>query len=485
MLSPHPHTGQVLLALLGITAAVGLVGAGQAADWPQFRGLHYGLAADDRPLPTDIEPTRHVLWKTALPPGHSSPIVVGDRIYVTAVRDGKQLLTMGIERASGKLLWEQEASYEKLEAIHRIGSYAQCSPASNGRVVVSFFGSSGLHCYDRDGKLQWKVPLGPFNDEFGAASSPIIVDDRVIVGQDHDTGSFLALYRLSDGALVWRADRSEFSRNFGSPVVWNVDGTRQIVVAGTLRVCGYDWDSGTELWTARGLSRVVCPTPVVGGDNMLFLAGWSAGGDPGERLALEPFPLALAKMDTNGNGTFESDETREGPLQTRFAQCDRNKDGHITRPEYEEFEMLFDKSQNVVLALRPGGRGDVTETHVVWKYDKTVPFCASPLLDGDRLFTIKDGGILTCLDALTGQLVKTGRVAATGNYYASPAAGDGKLYLWNEQGKLSVVSAEGSWQLLHRADFGEDVYASPAIVDGRLYVRTSGHLYCFGLGDNT
>jgi outer membrane protein assembly factor BamB len=327
--------------------------------------------------------------------------------------------------------------------------------------------------------------MGPFNDEFGAASSPLIIDDRVVLGQDHDTGSFLAMYRLATGELIWRTDRAEFSRSFGSPIVWAVDGRRQIVVAGTLRVCGYDWETGQEVWTVRGLSRVVCPTPVIGGDNMLFLAGWSAGGDPGERLSLEPYPETLAKWDGNKNGTFEKDEIQGGALQTRFLQCDRDKDGHISRPEYDEFAMLFDKSQNVVIAVRPGGQGDVTGTHVSWSYGKSVPFCASPLLHRGLLFTIKDGGILASLDAATGQPTKTARVAATGNYYASPVAGDGKLYLLNEQGKLSVVTAQASWEVIHSADFGEDVYGSPAIVDGRIYVRTSGHLYCFGLGDKT
>ncbi|MGE0758972.1 MAG: PQQ-binding-like beta-propeller repeat protein, partial [Pirellulaceae bacterium] len=393
--------------------AINGVCSGYAADWPQFRGPRFGAAVGDQTLPMDIAPTRHVIWKAELPPGHSSPVIVGQRIFVTGVRDGKQLLTIGLDRATGKVVWEREAPYEKLEAIHRIGSYAQCSPASNGARVVSFFGSSGLYCYDMEGQLQWKVAMGPFNDEFGAASSPLIVEDRVIVGQDHDTGSFLAMYRLSDGQEIWKRDRSEFSRSFGSPVVWHVAGEKQIVVAGMLRVCGYSWDSGEETWTVRGLSRVVCPTPVVGNDNVLYLAAWSAGGDPGERLALEPFPQAVAKMDANRNGTFEKDEITEGPLQTRFAQCDRNKDGRVTRSEYDEFEMLFDRSQNVMLAIRPGGKGDVTDTHVVWKYEKTVPFCASPVLHKGWLFSVKDGGILACVDAKTGRPQKTGRVAAT------------------------------------------------------------------------
>jgi outer membrane protein assembly factor BamB len=410
-------------------------------------------------------------------------VISGDRIFLTAVRDKKQLLTLAVDRKSGKMLWEREVPYEKLEAIHNIGSHAQCTPATDGERVVSFFGSSGLYSYSINGDPEWRVAMGPFNDEFGAASSPLIVDDRVVLGQDHDTGSFLAAFDKRTGKQLWRTDRSEFSRNSGSPVIWTVDGKKQIVVAGTLRACGYDLETGRELWTVRGLSRVVCMTPVIGPDNWLVVAGWSAGGDPGERLALPPFEQVVGKLDADRNGTFEKSEILDGPLQTRFAQCDRDKDGHVTRSEYDEFQMLFDKSQNAVLAIKPGAAGDATESHVAWRFGRYIPFCSSPLYHQGRVYLIKDGGILTCLDAKSGEARKTGRVAATGAYYASPVVADGKILLLNEKGQLSVVSAEDSWQVLHSVDFGEPAYASPAIVDGRIYLRTSGHLYCLGLTD--
>jgi outer membrane protein assembly factor BamB len=390
---------------------------------------------------------------------------------------------MALDKKSGKVLWEREAKYEKLETIHNIGSHAQCSPASDGERIVSFFGSSGLYCYSIDGEQLWHVPMGPFNDEFGASSSPLIVEDRVIVGQDHDTGSFLASFDKRSGKEIWRKDRSEFSRNASTPCIWTVDGKKQIVVAGTLRVCGYDWDTGSELWTVRGLSRVVCMTPVMGPDNLLIVAGWSAGGDPGERLSLEPFEKVVDKVDTNRNGTFESDEVKEGPLQSRFKQADRNKDTHVTKAEYEEFQNLFDLSQNAVLAIQPGAKGDATSTHVAWKFGRFIPFCSSPLYHDGRVYLIKDGGIFTCLDAKTGAVKKTGRVAGTGAYYASPVVGDKKIFLLSEKGELSVVSAEDSWQVLHSADFGEAGYATPAIVDGRIYLRTNQHLYCIGLAE--
>lgn len=458
-----------------------LVSPAAAEDWPQFRGRNSsGRATTTDPLPTEIGPETNVLWKTALPPGHSSPAIVGDRIYLTAVRD-EQLLTLCLDRGDGRLLWEAIAPHETLESIHGIGSYAQPSPAADGERVVSFFGSSGLYCYDCDGQPLWNLPMGPFNNDFGAGSSPIVVDDYVVLCQDHDSDSFLLAIDKRTGETVWRTDRSEFARNYCTPVVWEVDGRKQLVVAATLRVVGYDLATGEELWTVRGIARTVCMTPVVGDDGLLYAAGWSAGGDAGERIALDPFEQAAAH-DGNGNGALEEGELPEGsPVRIRFTQVDRDNDQAIDRAEYDFFRRLFDESRNVVMAIRPGGRGDVTSSHVAWQYDRFVPFCASPLYTGGLVFTIKDGGILSCLDAESGEALKQERLGVSGAYYASPVAGDGKVYLANQDGDVTVVGAAEDWEELHTASFDEGIYATPALVDGRVYLRTTGHLYCFGV----
>jgi outer membrane protein assembly factor BamB len=453
-----------------------------AEDWPQFRGPQGGRALSNGPLPTDIAPDKHVLWQTELPPGHSSPAIIGDKIFLTGVRDKEHLETLCLDRASGKILWRVEAPHQSLEKIHGIGSYAQPSPAADEQRVVTMFGSSGLYCYDHSGKELWHHRMGPFNDEFGAAASPILEEDRVILAQDHDQGSFLAAYDKRTGKELWRTDRGEFSRGYSTPIVWRIGDQRQIVVLGMLRIAGYEWNSGRELWTVRGLSRVTCTTPTIGADNTLYVACWTAGAEPGDRIRLEPFADYVAQYDENKNGLLESNEVgNSAALKTRFLQCDRDKDGHITKAEYEQFEMLFDLSQNAVAAIRPGGAGDITGSHVLWRFEKFVPFVSSPLEYQGRVYTVKDGGILTCLDAKTGQSHKSGRVMGTGNYYASPVAGDGKIYLLSQRGTLSVISSADQWQVIHSAEFGEETYATPALLDGRIYLRTSGHLYCFGL----
>ena len=467
--------------IAGLAMALLLAKSANAADWPQFRGVNCsGRAESADKLPAEIGPETNVIWKTALPPGHSSPVVVGKRIYLTAVR-GEQLLTIALDRSTGKVLWEVEAPHEKLEQIHRIGSLAQPTPAADGERVVSFFGSSGLYCYDAGGKLVWKRPMGPFNNEFGAGTSPIIVGDRVILCQDHDTDSFIEAFDKRTGKTIWRTDRSEFPRNYCTPVVWEVEGKRQIIVAATLRVVGYDFESGRELWTVRGIARTVCMTPVVGEDGMLYVAGWSAGGDAGERISVEPFDEAASRYDANGDRLLQEDELPDGAIKQRYPQVDRDKSGTITPAEYEYFRGLFDQSRNVVIAIKPGAEGDATKTHLLWENSKFVPFCSSPLYANGLIFTVKDGGICSCLDARSGEMLKYGRLGATKNYYSSPVTGDGKIYAINEAGQLSVISAEPKWQVLSSADFGEDAHATPAIVDGKIYLRTAGHLYCFGL----
>jgi outer membrane protein assembly factor BamB len=475
----HRLTATATSALLLVLAATPGVGA---SDWPQFRGPNgSGRAADGAALPAALGPDANVVWKAEVPPGHSSPVVVGDRVYLTAVRDGK-LLTLALDRGSGKVLWEAEAPHRGLEKVHQIGSHAQPTPAADGERVISFFGSCGLFCHDRGGKLLWHRPMGPFKNDFGAGSSPVLVGDRVLLCQDHDQGSFLMALDKRTGEVIWKADRSEFLRGYCTPVVWESGRKKQVVVAGTLRVAGYDLDTGKEVWTVRGIARTICSTPVVGEDGLLYAAGWAAGGDADARIEVEPFDSVIKRLDRNGNGKLERDELTTGPIAERFTQADLDKDGSITREEYERFRELFARGRNVVLAIRPGGSGDVTETHVAWRNTKQVPFCASPLFAAGCVFTVKDGGYLSCLDARDGTLLKRDRLAGAGNYYSSPVAGDGKVYLLSERGRLTVVSAARDWKVLATADFGEDVYATPALAGGRVYLRTAGHLYCFGTG---
>lgn len=475
----HLRRDVLLLAIVGSL----LASSARGGDWTRFRGSQgTGLAAAEDKLPTEIAPGVNQIWRTELPPGHSSPAIIGNRIFLTAVKGDtkKELLTIGLDRTTGKVLWEAAAPYDKLEGIHSIGSHAQSSPCADADVVVSFFGSSGMYCYDHSGKQLWSKRMGPFNNDFGAGSSPQLVGNKIILCQDHDLDSFLMAIDKQTGETIWKTDRSEFPRNYCTPIIWDNAGQKQIVIAATLRVVGYDLETGKEAWTVRGISRSVSCSPTIDDAGNLYIAGWAAGGDENERIRVDPYE-SVAYKDTDKSGTLEESELKDGPVHQRFSQADRNKDGKITPAEYEFFRGLFADGKNMVISIKPGAKGEATDTSVRWRHARLVPFCASPLYVNGLVFTVKDSGVMQCLDAKTGKQLKQLRLEAADSYYASPVAGDGKVYVLDEIGRLTVIAATDQAEVLHTADFKEDVYATPAIVDGRIYLRTAKALYCFGL----
>lgn len=453
--------------IAGCTAVV------QAEEWWQFRGLRGGVAVDDQKLPREIGPADSVAWKRTIGQGHSSPVIHGDSIYVTAT-DKKELVTLALDRSSGKTRWRAVAAYDKLERIHRIGSHATPSVATDGTRVVSFFGSSGLYCYDVEGKLLWFHRQGPFNNSFGACASPLIVDEFVISLQDHDTGSYLAAYDKKSGQLAWKVERAEFRRNYGTPTVWNVGETKQLVVTGTALINGYDVANGKLIWTVRGVTRVVSTTPVISEDGRLIVACTGGG------TTRQPkFDEVIAKSDANGDMLLSQKELPGSPIKSFFGQFDRDANGQMDRQEYDSIRETFEIARGVALSIRPGGIGDITKSHVDWEHEKSIPRNSSPLVYRGVVYLVADGGILTTLDAKSGKVLKQGRLADRGKYYSSPVAGDGKVYVVSERGTINVIQAQGEWELLHSAKLGEDCYSSPAIVGGQLVVRTVGTLYCF------
>ena len=321
--------------------------------------------------------------------------------------------------------------------------------------------------------------MGPFKNDFGAASSPLIVDDRVILNQDHDENSFLTALDKETGKTIWRVDRSEFPRGFSTPTIWESQGKKQIVVVGTLRAIGYDLLTGEEIWTVRGLARIANPTPVVGADGTLFLTVWSPGAGPDDRIRAEVFDDQLKQYDGNRDGVLQNDELPDSPLKLRFPQIDLDKSGGVTRREYDNMARIFHMAQNGVFAVRPGGRGDITKTHVAWVQRRMIPYVPSPLLHDGFLYMVKDGGIVSSLDSRTGKAVKQGRLEGRSNYYSSPVCGDGKIYFLSQSGQLTVTTAEPNWEVLATAEFREETFATPAILSGHIYLRTSAHLYAF------
>jgi len=258
--------------------------------------------------------------------------------------------------------------------------------------------------------------------------------------------------------------------------VWKQKSTTDLIVAGSLSLKAYDPKTGAERWTVRGLPSYTCTTPVLG-DGLLFFAGWSPGKSD------SPWPGwdgVAEKQDKNRDGHISLDEFSDGPAW--FKAQDIDGDGKLEREDWDEIGKLMKRGENVLLAIAPGGQGDATATQVKWKFGRGLPYVPSPLYYEGRVYLVKDGGMMSCFDAVTGKPFYTQeRLNALGSYYASPVAADGRIYVASLDGKVSVVKAGGDKpEVLHQADFKERIAATPALVGDRLYLRTQARLYAFG-----
>lgn len=464
-----------LLPLLALLAAIPVCGS----EWPQFRGPNgLGVAEGPEP-PVQFGPQSNVLWKTPLPAGHSSPCIWGNRIFLTGF-DGKKLETLCLDRETGAVLWRVTAPAEKIEPAHRIANPAASTCATDGERVFAYFGSFGVLAYDFDGKEKWRAPLPPPMVEFGTGSSPILAGDRLILVSDQDQGSYLLALDRRTGKTVWRTARPEFRRSFSTPTVWRHDGIEELVVAGSIWLTSYNLADGTERWRYSGTSRVANSTPVFG-DGLLFNSSWNLGGDEGERISMPPFEEFARENDKDKDGRFTRAEIPAGPVQDRFTQMDLDKDGIVTAAEWANMAEMFAKAENAVLAIRPGGSGNITKTHVAWKSTRSLPYVSSPLFHRGRLYTVKNGGLFSCYEARTGRVIyQDERLDAAGDYYASAVGIGDRILLASQKGVVLVIAAGDKLEVLARNDLAEQIFATPAVLDGTIYVRTSGGLYAFG-----
>ena len=468
---------QRLFLLLGTLLASSAVAA---SNWPQFRGPEACAVATDGEPPIHFGPESNVVWKVALPSGNSSPVIWGDRIFLTAF-DKPKLQALCLDRRDGKTLWSLTLAADKIEPTHRTATPAAPTAVTAGHWVYFYCGSFGLLACDFDGREQWRLPFPPPNLDFGTGVSPILVGDLLILNRDQDLGSELLALDKRTGKTVWRTDRSEFRRGFATPFVWRHEGVEELIVPGALWLKSYDLKDGSERWTFSGTSRVPCSSPTAG-DGLLFSASWNIGGDEDDRVVMPPFEEFAREYDANKDGQLKSDEIPAGPVRERFPQMDLNKDGKVTAAEWQMMREMFAKTGNALLAIRPGGHGDITGTHVVWKVTRGLPYVASPLYHRGRVYTIKNGGLVSCYEAKTGKpLFQDERLDAPGDYYASIIAAGDKVFFSSLNGVVTVLQAGDELKVLARNRFGEPISATPAIVGGKLYLRTASRLFAFGL----
>ena len=428
----------------------------------------------------EFGPEKNVLWKVEVPHGHSSPCIWGDKLVLTGL-DGGKLVTFCLNRADGRELWRAVAPADKIEGAHRIGSPASPTPCTDGERVYVYFGSFGVVAYDLEGREVWRRSLPAPVVEFGTSASPIIADGKVIILVDQDIGSYMTALDVKTGAEVWRVDRSEFRRGFSTPFVWRHDDIEELVVCGSLWVRGYDLKDGRQRWSVRGMARVSNASPVAA-DGVLLVSSWNVGGDEDDRVEMEPHESFAAAHDADKDGLLTLAEFPAGKIKDRYSQIDADKDGKVTKAEYEVIRGMFASAVNQLFAIKPGGSGDITDTHVVWQVNKHLPYVSSPVVANGRVFTMKSGGLASAYDASSGSpIYQAERVEAAGDYYASAVAVDGRVYVASQRGTVVVLDATSDkLNVLARNELKAPVFSSTAIVDGVIYLRTDKHLFAFG-----
>lgn len=483
-----------------------IVAADGTARWPQFRGPEAsGIATDSKKLPVHFGADKNLLWKTTIPPGHSSPCIWDNRIFLTSFdKPSKKLETLCLDRGTGKILWRAAAPNTQIEKSHDAGSPAVATPATDGKHVYLYFGSYGLICYDFDGKEKWKKPLPMARTVQGNGTSPIIYGNVLLLNREFPPEPGLLAVDCQTGQTIWSIRRQLASlmgpnNGYSTPIVWHKDGVDEVIVHSPTRINAYDLKDGAERWVIHATSTA-CTTPVIG-DGMLFVDGYYVGSEPGERDEAPSFDELLKKADKNGDGKISRAEFPDDldvfrrpeatgvtgtalKFKMLINRIDSNFDGQITREEWEKFtermKELAGKIDNGLIAIKPGGSGDITGSHIVWREKKALPEVPSPLFYQGRIFMVRDGGLATCIEAATGKVLFRERLGPSGTYFASPIAGDHKIYAASRDGVITVFEASDKLKVLARNRLGETINATPAAVDGKLYIRTDNHLYAFG-----
>ena len=440
---------------LTLTIAISLAAAGlgllsqtvSAGNWPQWRGPDGSGISTEKGLPSEWSPTKNIKWKTPIDGrSHSSPIVWGKMIFLTTAIEGaevpgakaaKHMLgdkefvhpdsigankkhtfkVIALDRDSGKIAWQATAwEGTPYDDRHRKSSYAASTPATDGKMVYAFFGTEGLYAYDFKGNLAWKAQIGNIATlGMGAATSPILFDNLVIVQADEDNGeaSFIVALDKKTGKEVWKASRKGVQVSWSTPLLVKTASRTELIASGTEFVIAYDPATGKELWRHKGVESNAIPSPVANNEMVYLVAG---------------FPAKIA------------------------------------------------------MAIRLGQNGDLTGTqNVPWKYEKGTAYVPSPILYGDYLYLTTDRGILTALDAKTGEVkYEGGRIPIPATFTASPVAFEGKILMTSEDGDTFIIKAGPKHEIIGTNSVGEAVYASPAIADGRIFIRGEKNLYCIG-----
>lgn len=435
-----------LLGALFIIVSLQATTAGpKDSNWPQWRGAEGTGISTETNLPAEWSVSKNLRWKTPLPgSGHSSPIVWGNRVFITAeiegeavpgaqavkhIIDGQEFKhpdavaadlkhtfqVVCLERDTGKLLWTQTAYTGTVyDDRHRKSSHAAPTPATDGKYVFAYFGTEGLYCYDFNGKQIWKTSPGQIATlGMGTATSPVVFENLVILQCDEDNGekSFMVAYDKKTGKEIWKTSR-QVQVSWTTPLIVRTPQRAEMITSGNELIISYDPKTGKEWWRTKGHGSNAIASPLVG-HGMVFI---SAG-----------FPL----------------------------------------------------KRTLAIKLGANGELDSLDANIVWRYNKGSAYVPSPILYGDYIYVMTDRGILTCLEAKTGKVVYEGaRLPVPATFTASPVAVDGKILLTSEDGDTFVIKAGPQHEVLATNSIEEPVFASPAIANGMIFIRGEKNLYC-------
>ena len=478
------------MRLVAIAAVLFSIGASDP-DWSRFRGPNGTGIANTTGLPSEFGPDKNVLWKVAIPGGHSSPVLTPTHIFMTGI-DGDKLVVFALDRASGKELWRREVPRRQAGRIENVNGPASPSPVTDGANVYAFFQDYGLIAFAADGKERWRLPLGPFNMFYGFGASPIVVDDVVVLPVDQDTGSYLLGVDAKTGKQRYKIDRPGVISGYSTPTVYEPKGAgKQLLIPESFQLSAYDVKDGHRVWWIRGLACEMKSVVSIEGDTA-WINGWGfAQNQPGTQIPTISWEEGLKVYDKNKDGKIAPEEATGAPeprldrilrVAAGFPAFDRNRDGLLDEGDWAVMRAMLG-AENGLLAVKLGGKGDVTDGAIKWKYTKPVPQVPSTLLYKGVLFMVNDSGILLSIDPATGNVLKQGRLkGAIDKYFASPVGADGKVFLVSQDGTASVVDAKGEWEILAVNPLQDEVFATPAIADGKIYLRTKSTLYAFATG---
>ena len=477
----NKKNGMKQIAMVALALMPWVARAGEVGGWPQFHGPNGQGVAVGGSLPVGFGP-EGARWKVAVAAGHGSPVVVGERLFLTGWEGGAAQM-MCLDSASGKVRWKAAVPGEAAAEVHPTGSPAAATPASDGERVFGYFPGFGLMAWDMEGKEIWRRALEVPLVVNGSGTSPMLAGGKLVLCVDQQGGkSYVMALDPGDGRVLWRTERPGAVSNYTTPVLWRRGELAELVVSGNLQATGYDLTTGAARWTVGGLEAVsVCPSPVVG-EGALYLMSRSLGGG-----AALPAQMEALLMAADGDGDGRLSRSEAVPLQKDggFDFFDRDRDGFVDKREVAEAVAYLRRADYGLVALRDpaGALGDLSDSHVQWRHQKGIAKVTSPVLVQGQLLVVQEGGMVTATEAATGRVVfEKARLGpeGAGDYFASPISDGQRVCFCSLRGVVTIAEAGAELKVCHQVKLDSPIAATPALVGKRLYVRTRDQLWAFG-----